>query len=346
MLDNVVPFTSNQCLLTPDTSRICGVNSIDTSIKLAQLIFAHSNPGAVILLNKNEIFDAITASSLLHHPINAPILFTERFELNRKTLDEILRLKPKGYNEIDVILVGNLSRNIQRQLNYAGLNTYHIFGRNHYETACNIFDFKHDTKNILIVSGENYQEILPVAYFSAHHGDSILFVNNNKIPYCTLERIKKITGVNVYIIGSSKNISNLVEQTIGKLPNISSVQRIDGMDPYTLAVNFSKYIDSNNNFGWGRSYRDGHAFTFGTLNNAMEVAAGVVLAHMGKHTPLLLVNQNSVPEVVKQYIKSIKPLMPATPRPPFMHGFIIGCTSYITKNCQFELGSLLSIDSM
>lgn len=43
----------------------------------------------------------------------------------------------------------------------------------------------------------------------------------------------------------------------------------------------------------------------------------ILFAHMGKHTPLLLIGDNAVPPVVEKYIKSIKPIPPKDmPRPP------------------------------
>lgn len=79
-------------------------------------------------------------------------------KLNWETLAEINRLSPKGYNGIHVILVGNISKSVALELNHYGLNTHHITGSNHYETACKIPDECKEFKNILIISGEDYSE--------------------------------------------------------------------------------------------------------------------------------------------------------------------------------------------
>ncbi|HEX9024908.1 MAG TPA: cell wall-binding repeat-containing protein [Clostridium sp.] len=62
-------------------------------------------------------------------------------------------------------------------------------------------------KKFLIISGEDYSEGIVAGYWSAHHGDPILYVKKNRIPYCTLEVIKQMNDINIYIIGSTKTIS-------------------------------------------------------------------------------------------------------------------------------------------
>ena len=335
----------NRCPLTLNTTRICSNNPIDTAIEISKIGFVNMKPNAVILVNKNEVFDGIAAASLVHFPINAPILFTDGNMLSQETLSEINRLSPKGYKGIHVILVGNISRNISLVLNRSGFRTQHITGHNHFETACKISGVRKEFKNILIASGEDYSEGIMASYWSAHHGDPILYVQRNSIPFCTLETIKKIHDINVYIIGSRKAISEDVEKSISQLPNVKHIDRIDGYTPYDIAVNFAKYKDPKTEFGWGRDYREGHAFTFGAPDNPMDIIAGALFAHMGKHTPLLLTENNGLPTVVEKYIKSVKPMMPKDmPRPPFMHGFIIGDILYITYAAQVKIENTLSID--
>lgn len=333
------------CPLTLNTTRICASNAVTTAASVSKIGFTNMQPNAVILVNKAEVYDAITASALVHFPINAALLLTDARSLSRETLEEIRRLSPKGYNGIQVILVGNLSRNITEALRSYGLSTMHITGRNHYETACKIPAARKEFKNILIISGEDYTEGIMTPYWSAHHGDPILFVQKNGIPSCTLEAIKKMEDINIYIIASEKTVANTVETALSSLSNVKTLKRISGSNPYEIAINFAKYKDAETEFGWGRNYREGHAFTFGTLEHPMEAAAGALFAHMGKHTPFLIIGNNFVPETVESYVKSVKPIPPKDmPRPPFMHGFILGDTTQITYAAQVKLEEMLSIE--
>jgi hypothetical protein len=334
-----------ESLFTLNTTRICRKDPADVSVAVSKIGFTHMKPNAVILVNKNNLFDGIASTPLVHFPINAPILLTDSKSLSEKTLDEIIRLNPKGYNGIQVILVGNISKNVETQLNKAGLTTSHIVGRNHYETACAAANIKKDAKNILIVSGENLSEGTPAAFWSAHHGDPILYVNKNEIPRCVLDAIEEKEEVNIYIIGSTDTVSKSVEDFLSKLPNVGHIDRITGDNPYEVSVNFAKYKDGETEFGWGRDYKDGHAFTFAALDNPMLIVPAVLFAHMGKHTPLILVRRNNVPTEVKEYIESVKPNPPMDmPKPPYMHGFIIGCIDEISYNTQIDIEMLLAIE--
>jgi Putative cell wall-binding domain len=333
------------CPFTLNTTRICGDDSVDTSVEISKIGFSNMKPNTVILVNKNEIFDAIAATSLVHFPFNAPILFIDCNNLRKETLKEIKRLSPKGYKETHIILVGNFSESVSCELKKQGFKTQDIEGSNYYETACIISRVRKDFKNILIISGEDYSEGIAAGYWSAHHGDPILYTKKNSIPYCTLEAIKKMKDINIYIIGSTKTVSKEVEKYLSKLDNVKRLDRIDGETPYDIAVNFSKYKDPKTDFGWGRHYKEGHAFTFGEVNNTMEIIAGVLFAHMGKHTPLLLTKKDKIPSIVKKYIKLVKPMPPMDmPVPPFMHGFILGSTKSINYNAQIMIEDVLSID--
>jgi len=333
------------CHLTLNTTRICENNPIDISIAISEIAFANMKPNAVILIEEEDIFNSIAATPLVHLPINAAILFTDGRNLRGKTLKTIERLSPKGYKGIHAFLVGNISRQVSLELNNHGYKTEHIKGSNHYETACMIPSMREDFKNILIMSGEDCTEGISATYWSAHHGDPILYVKHNSIPYCTIEAIRKNKDINVYIIGSTKTVSKAVEKYLSRLENVKHLDRIDGDDSYDISVNFAKYKSPKNQFGWDRNDKEGHAFTFGELNHPMETIAGTLFAHMGKHTPLLLIRQDSVPEVVENYIESVKPTQKKNmPGPPFMHGFIIGDSQIIDHKAQLMVEESLSID--
>ena len=333
------------CPFSLNTTRICNDTSIGTSIEVSRVGFTNMKPNTVVLVNENEIFDGIAATSLVHFPINAPILFTNGHSLNKETLKEIKRLSPNGYKGIHVILVGNISKNVSLELNNYGFKTHHVCGRNHYETACMIPHLRKEFKNILIISGKDYSEGIIAGYWSAHHGDPILYVQKNRIPHCTLETIKNLDDINVYIIGSTKTVSEEVENSLSKLDNVKHIGRIDGETPYDICVNFAKYKDSETEFGWDRNYKAGHAFTFGNLKYPMKIIAGVLFAHMGKHTPAILTRKDTIPDVVKRYISAVKPMPTKNmPRPPFMHGFILGSTENIGYHIQSMIENLLSID--
>ena len=68
---------SENCPLTLNTTRICSRSAIDKSIEVSRIGFTNMRPNAVILINENEVFDGIAATPIVHHPINASLLYTD-----------------------------------------------------------------------------------------------------------------------------------------------------------------------------------------------------------------------------------------------------------------------------
>ena len=97
-------------------------------------------------------------------------------------------------------------------------------------------------------------------------------------------------------------------------------------------------------FGWGKTDRNGHAFTFISDENPFNGAAGSIFAHLGKHSPTLVIKKDELPEVTYQYIESVKPIPKEEPAPPYMHGWIIGCDNDISYSTQIDIEKALSID--
>src|SRR5690606_1582013 len=147
----------------------------------------------------------------------------------------------------------------------------------------------------------------------------------------------------VFIVGSTNTIPEDIERQIRKL-DVKFVDRISGANPYEIAVNFAKYRDRDNQFGWGRTYRDGHGVTFISIYNPLDSPASSTFGHLGKHTPILPIDPNFLPETTRSYIESIKPIPPEEPRPPFMHGWVIGCNNIISYDAQKQIEMALSID--
>lgn len=335
----------NQIVNTLNTTRICGGDIFQNAIEISNVVYADKSPDSVILVNPELYQDAFSAASLIHFPRNAPILFTYRNFIHQNTLHQIFKLRPKGVNGVQVFMVGRISSNVENQLMMLGLRTKRISGKNFLETSAKVAEYLNFPQNIMIVSGEDYSEGLSACAWAAHMGEPILFTAKDYIPSYTRSVIQNTKNPSVYIIGNTATISNKVEEKIRKL-NVKFVDRISGNSPYEIAVNFAKYKSPDGKFGWGKIYRDGHAFTFTSIQSSFDSASGSIFAHLGKHTPILVVNKNRFPEVTREYIESVKPLPAPEPHPPFMHGWIIGCEDTISSKVQIEIEKALSIDEL
>lgn len=252
-------------------------------------------------------------------------------------------MNPTGVNGIKIFLIGDFSFFVEEQLNLLGFGTKIINGKDFYETAARVAEYLEYPQNILIISGEDYQEGLCTCTWAAHSGDVILFTKNEKLPWFTRTVIQTTNNPNVYIVGSTSTISKQVGDEIRSL-NIKFVDRISGITPYEVAVNFAKYRSPDNQFGWGRKYREGHSFTFTSIHKPLNSATSATFGHLGKHTPTLTVDLDTMPVVIIQYIESIKPIPQPEPKPPFMHGWIIGDNTTISTEVQIKIEKALSID--
>ncbi len=328
---------------TLNTVRICGCIPNENAIKVSNIAYADTSPNAIILVIEENWQDAFAATALIHHPRNAPILYTPKAYLDPLTVDQIFKLNPVGVDGIKVFIVGEVPYFIEEQLNILGLGTKRISGNNFYETAARVAEYLEYPQNIMIISGEDYREGLSTCAYAAHSGDVVLFSDRNQLPWFTRTVIQITENPNVFIVGSTNTISEKVEQEIRNL-NVKFVDRISGTSPYEVAVNFAKYQSPDNQFGWGRNYRDGHAFTFTSINSPLDNPSSATFGHLGKHTPILPVEPYKLPDIIKHYIESVKPIPLQVPRPPFMHGWIIGCDNIISYDTQIEIEKTLSID--
>lgn len=336
-------MTLDRELITLNTTRVCGGSYFETAIDISKIVYADKSPNSVILANGESYLDAFAAPPLIHFPRNAPILFSNVNFIPPNTLAQIYRLRPKGVDGVQIFIVGAISYGVEQYLINLGFKTRRITGKNSYETPALVAEYLKYPKNIMIISSENFREGLSAFAMSAHMGEPILFASRNKLPSATRNVIQKTKNACVYIIGSTNTISENVEAEIKSL-NVRFVDRISGNSPYETAVDFAKYKSPVGDFGWDRTEREGHAFTFTSVLNPFDSVSGSLFAHLGKHTPTLVVRKDQLPDTTRNYIESVNPTPTPEPHPPFMHGWVIGCEDVISLKTQLEIERALSID--
>lgn len=335
----------NSEINTLNTTRVCGGDHFQNAIAISNVIYADKSPDSVIITNGEIIQDAIISAPMIHFPFNAPILFSHTNYVDRETINQIYKLKPKGINGTHIFLIGGISEEVSEYLKILGFGIEIITGRNYFETAANIAGYRNELDNLILISDEAYWDGLSACAWSAHMGTPILLTVKNYLPSYTREIILKAGNPNVYLFGSKDSISNEVENELKEL-NVNSLDRIPGDNPYEIAVNFSKYKSPDGNFGWGKTDRNGHAFTFTSVQYPFDSTSGAIFAHLGKHSPTLVIQSNKLPEITREFIESVKPEPKKEPGPPFMHGWIIGCEDEISYPVQMDIERALSIDEV
>lgn len=337
------------------TTRIMGNNPTEFNINVTRTAYPSTDvewrPNAVILVPMTTCHYGLLASPIIHFPINAPLLFTNPFRITEGMLAEIKRLSPTGLNvPAKVIIVGPICPAVEMQLRNAGFSTIRVIGRDPIHTAAEALEFRYksvsnlndDSNNIMIVPADSPAASLHAAYYTAHMGTPILFSYKDILPEATREKLIKYSDKNVFVIAGKHLISDEVLDEIQGLVR-GKVDRIGGTTPYECTVNFARYYSSKGDFGWNINTRDGWAFCFGVPDDWVHILSASVFAHIGKHSPILFIEPDNVPGVIKDYVLSLNPPEQHPPKPPFMHGYILGGFSNISHSTQVELEKILAI---
>lgn len=338
---------------TADTTRVMGDNPIVFNTYVTKMVYPSPEvewrPNAIILVPLTTYHFGLLASPIIHFPINAPLMFTNPNYLLPETFSEIMRLTPTGKNvPAKVIIVGPVSYMVEMQLRNAGLSTIRLGGCDPIFTAGEALEFryhipsesKEGMENIMIVPIESPTGCIHAAYFSAHMGVPILFSYRDGLPEITRQKLNKYNDRNVFVIPGERGIS---DQVLGEIRSIvkGKVDRIGGNTPFECSVNFSKYYSPEGNFGWNINEKNGWAFSFGTTKDWAYCLSACIFAHLGKHTPLLFIEPNMVPDIIKDYVLSVKPMESHQHKPPFMHGYILGGFDKVSHKVQAELEKVL-----
>ena len=349
--------------ITRTTSRIPGKDAVEVSIAVAQNMypatFKDNKPGAVILVPVDDWRSAVLAAEIIHFPVNAPILYTERESIPEDTLKEIKRLDPEGNfqdGNTKVILIGNIGDGVKSQLKKEKFKFRDLTAENTYELASLLDDYKsmihanHDDEVIIVPSEDPAYAILATSWV-AHAGHSIFFVNRDSVSDETRNTLaKRPQDAFIYVLGSEEVIPKEIAE---ELSGYGHVQRIPGKDAWEMAVGFGSYIDFGRNFGWWirRTPRTfgwgvgeaGHNFTFINPKYPLQAVPAAVLSHMGKHGPFLLVKEDEVPDPVIRYLQKVQPNFTSSKEQLFNHGWIIGDHTAISNAIQQEVDKFLQV---
>lgn len=345
-------------LNTVDTTRIPCDSAVEMAAEVSRMqwpvIPMLKSPKVVILVPDSEFYYSYMASSLVHDPIMGTLLFNSPNGLNDITREEIQRLNPQGTKGVPpVIIVGPFRPKVAKEVENLGYDVLEIGGKNVFETAANVARFREEippdspdgAKSIFIVSADSPFEGLPAPYYSAHSGVPILLTTPSRLSPTTKKILEEMSGKYVYVVGSKRAVSEKVVREISNIVD-KPVRRIEGKDPYATAVEFASYHDSETGLGWNRNKKGrGDVFSFTNIERWDLAVAAVAFAHQGKHTPLLLVSSESMPDSVLEYLNYLKPSLNSMhPMPPFMHGFILGTQDAIPYEIQAEIEMALKID--
>ena len=347
-----------------NTIRIKGEDAgpVEMAIAISQTVypatFKDNKAGAVILVREDQIEEATAAIGLIHHPIDAPILYVKEDSLPEATRKELERLGPEGVMQdgnVQVYLVGDIKDKIKDEIKKS-FKTRSFQAENIHQLAYKIDQYKSvmhaDHTDDVILADINHPEYyLTALAWIAHMGSGLAFVDGEKIPEETRQILaERPQDAFIYLMGPPDIIS---QKVAGKLIRYGHVQRIPGDNPFKSSVGFAGYKDIGPNFGWwiGKSTRSfgwgvaeaGHNFIFGNVEDIKTLIPAAVLSHRGKHGPLLIVKKAQLPDGVKKYLQTTRPTYIGVQEQLFNHGWILNDGEQISDKTRLEIDNLLEV---
>ncbi|SFR97839.1 Putative cell wall binding repeat 2 [Halomicrobium zhouii] len=351
---------------TTMTTRLAGRSDYETAAAITQTVYTaineHTRPGAAILINDSELAAALPGVAVIHHPIDGAVLLTERDSLPAATRAEIERLHPEGVTvdgNVQVYLVGGeryVSADVEQTVRDMGLKTSRIGGETPVEVAANGDQYlstvhANHRDTVFVADLDDLRRAIPAQSWNAHGGDGFLYVDGDRIPRPTRRQLEaRFDEAYVYLLGDEDAIDEGVARDLAQFGH---VQRIPNAgDPYTLSTAFAGYRDVGRNQGWvfGEWPRkigwgiaeSGHNFIFANPEHWRIALPACVESHRGKHGPMLLVEQGSVPSNVERYLSDLTRPHEAAPYDrKYNHGWVVGDTDQIDPRVQARLHALL-----
>ncbi|MDK8182827.1 cell wall-binding repeat-containing protein [Paenibacillus sp. UMB4589-SE434] len=347
--------TNEPWVVTNNTVRINQDDPVLAAIAVSRIAWPalteEGRPNGIVLVTKEHWGIAAAAAHLIHHPLNAPLLYTDQDRIPEATRQEIARLRPKGIEKgayPRVIVVGNVHQSVWDQLKAMGFDVRRIASSEPAQAAADVDLYMSRTSGqlsptVVVGSLDAPAFTLPAVNWTAHMPEPLLFVTKDGIPQATADALAKRrkTAV-IYIIGPRTAVS---AETAAQLSAFGRVERIEGANPTANAVAFARYKDPNTGFGWG-IMTPGHNFSLALGNDPLLIAAAAPFAHKGKHAPLLLTDGGQIPPVLRQYLEGVRPTYDRTPAEgPYNAAWLLGTASSLTPALQGAIDDLLEISS-
>ena len=354
--------------VTPFTVRLPGKDPEMQAIMLSQTVYAATREdnavGAIILVPQNEEIAFTAMHRITHMPVNAPLLYLNKEgRISRSTFEEMKRLKPDGVmpdGRKQVYAVNVPPDEVERIK-----EELHYKVRTFYEEdpirLAELLDrwqaaLKSDHPDEVVISAidhpDGIQHGMGAMGWNAHMGKGFAWVYRDSIPAATkiiLERRFGDHGAYMYVTGNSEVVSDRVVEELGEF---GLVRRIAGPNVFASNTVNAGYKDYGRNFGWGWDWaprgfgwgiaQAGHNYIFSNAENVLGTIPAAVLGHMGKHGPILLVEDENLPEAVVSYLKMVKPFS-ANPQETILNfGWIIGDEQTLSRDLQMEIDRYLS----
>ena len=216
-------------LNNPRNIESCG--PVEMSTHISEATFGRNDN--VVLVGKDSIPDALCSASIAGY-LDAPILLSDKDELDEKLLSELGRLHAKNI----YVLSGDklISRKVKDQLKAKGYNLYDYSGQDRYETSSKIARFMNADKQFILASGQDFYDTPSISPYSYEKKIPILLTKKNSMPGHTYDLVKKDSSI--LAIGGDQTIASDVYSQLSKKK--VKVDKIAGKDRFDTSVKIVK----------------------------------------------------------------------------------------------------------
>ena len=306
-----------------DSTRLGGNNRYETAAEISQQGWADGSSEFAVLssgLNENLV-DALTSAPLAHAK-NAPILLTDSEKLSDRTKAELIRLGVKtvylttGVNVFNNAVINTLEQELK-------ITVIPLGGKNRFETALNIAKELGSFSEIMVSTAYSNADALSAASIAAYKGIPIVLSNVDALPESVASFIAslQVKPSTTYVLGSEGVLSAAVEQS---LPN---PVRLGGSNRFETNVEI--VMAFQNDFETNKVY-----LANGQNDHLVDALAGSSLAAQTA-SPMILVNEDSVPVVTETLVKDS--MFPVHAK----NIVALGSESVVSDNIVNDLGTIV-----
>lgn len=278
--------------------RISGKSRYETAAAVADAGFAKSD--TVILAYGMNYADAL-AGVPLAKKLDAPILLTNKDDIDKSTLSEIKRLGAKKVKLLGG--EGAISQKVVDALVENGIkkaNIERIAGDSRFGTAAAIAErINSSPASVFFVYGLDYADALSVSSVAAIKKAPIIYLTKDgELNADTAAYLKKIKGKvkNAYVIGGEGVISDQMMNKAAKACGLEKATRVSGSNRYSTCIAVNKKFAST---------LKGKAVCAATGLNFPDALAGGVLA--AKYGLALFLAAGSLSSEQIRYLQNKQP---------------------------------------
>ncbi len=300
---------------TPGVVRLWGNDRYETAIAVSRIRYDDGQGCRFSVASGRGFPDAVTAAANLTW---GPLLLVPGWSLPASVRTEIQRLDPRsvytygGEGVITPSLKALLSGYVDGRIFSNG-------GPNRYATAAVATFGKESGSIAYVATGADYPDALAAAGLIRATQGAFFLVGTDSIPMETQRALGYLQPSRIVVLGGTGAITARIERGLRNFTT-GSVTRISGNNRFETAVQLSQRLAPSGD--WAVTIVSGRSFPDALSSAAL--GAG----------PVLLVEPNSIPEVVAEELRRLSP----------QKIYIVGGPGAVSESVELELAQYVSVD--